>query len=519
MSWDRSPSALKRDSGAPERLPSTPCRSLSSLFQEVRSTPSFPTSASPACSEPVESRETRPTGAARKERAKPNRASTVGTVGAVSADGKASARSVTKPPRRSARSAPAGSKILPNSVKDGAMRGRQNKRGEQDPMEKYDYSAEKELVRTPSPLSSERAIKKLRASASRVQQEHLAMRDMEDKAGTITVLAEEFMKKSPRKDGRPQRARFPVLNHWEGERLVFQRESGSLTPKVVALKKAEPTPKLEAKRRQSSCPPRSSKDRSVRPPASPCQALPADQLSAPEEQDRADHPIPLPPPPKRSCLKKTSSKRSRTGRVLTFKENPKEIAIQNFSHLTDLWTDSSAVECGKCQLAFPFGPGIKMEGEPGRSHFAQNEVICPNCIASQTYEEIGAWLVVALASRCTAAAQGSSANLEGIAEGPVTTLIESLAATRNLSRADKLAELLGSEAGEPEARREILNKAQSMVEVVLGSGVSKEDDLDQDEAEEAEGSDSEAGEAEGQSPPGDSAGPSGIGENSPSCSS
>lgn len=514
MSVDKSPKCLKQCPGTAERLPSTPCRSLSSLLEGTRNSPFLSTSASkqsaqhrdastagPACRESAEPDEIRTAGSARKGRTKPDGACPAGIIGAASANPKASARSVAKRPRSGARKSLVDSSPQTSSFKDDARQGRRTKRGDQEQTKR---TAEKMPVGTPSPLSSERAIKKLRASATRVQEKHLAMQDQGERAGTTTVLAEEFMKKSPRRDGRPQRARFPVLN--EGERLVFQRVSGSLTPTVVGLEKAESIPKLEAKKRQSSCPAKEPKSRPSKAPAAFCQPLPADQPRASGEQESALPPNPL-PPPKRSCLKKESSKRRRTGRVLKFKDNPKEVEIENFSHLKGLWADSCAVECGKCQLAFPFGPGIKMEGEPDRSHFAQNDVICPNCITSQTYEEIGAWLVVALASRCTAAAQGSSASLEGIAQGPVTTLIDSLAAIGNLSRPDKLADLLGGEAAEPEARREILSKAQSMVEGVLGSAAN-EDDPDQAEAEETEGSDGEAGEAEGQSPPEDCAAPS-----------
>lgn len=81
----------------------------------------------------------------------------------------------------------------------------------------------------------------------------------EDKAlvgGLGSIIPATNMPGELRHDGRPMRKRFPVLQHWRNERLIFERPQGSVQPsvagvaEVVDLTDAASIPKPPVKRRR-----------------------------------------------------------------------------------------------------------------------------------------------------------------------------------------------------------------------------------------------------------------------------
>ncbi|CAE8620398.1 unnamed protein product, partial [Polarella glacialis] len=176
------------------------------------------------------------------------------------------------------------------------------------------------------------------------------------------------------------------------------------------------------------------------------------------------------PPSSSSVSRPKDRKVTGSGCKITFAAEPKVSEIENFSHLSEeLWHDGSfMVDCDTCDSRILFGVGGSCVGAAGRPRFAQNQVVCNSCLAERLFSEIGAWLVVALASR---AADGDHVELDRVAEEPVSSLVDALLQLGPGSRADTLVGLLGEEVSEAEARAEVLMKARSKVSSVLGSGV------------------------------------------------
>merc|ERR1712012_275041 len=175
--------------------------------------------------------------------------------------------------------------------------------------------------------------------------------------------------------------------------------------------------------------------------------------------------------------------------TITFADRPdRTTMIQNWSHLADmLWYPGFVVVCDRCERSVEWGHEGNIAGAPGRSRFSQWQVLCSTCMADRLYAEIGAWLVVALAASASEDPNVGS----GVAQGPVTTLLDTLLQTSpaaSCGGTDLLVALLGPEAEPPEVRETVLRKARNHVSTVLGQRSSTKRTLPAAEEEEPFGS-------------------------------
>jgi len=209
-------------------------------------------------------------------------------------------------------------------------------------------------------------------------------------------------------------------------------------------------------------------------------------------------PPPPPPAPLRSALRKPGSaagsssggvKRKAPGGEpvkVSIEEMPRLRRIENFKHLVDdLWYPGFMVECDRCEQPVQWGMEGSIMGAPGRSRFAQGQVLCNCCLSDKLYSEIGAWIVVALAAGSGADSGGSCS----VAEAPVTSLLSTLV---NLgpsgdAKADLLVAILGSDAEDPDVRSAVLRKARSNVGNLLSYRFLAGAALKQERAAEEEG--------------------------------
>jgi len=130
-----------------------------------------------------------------------------------------------------------------------------------------------------------------------------------------------------------------------------------------------------------------------------------------------------------------------------------------------LWYDGFVVECDRCERMLEWGLEGSVTGAPGRSRFAQGQVICSSCAAERMYAEMGAWFAVALAADSTHAGGVGSV----VAQEPISAILGNL---MNLGkgrvRQDLLTSLLGPESEDADVRIAVLHKARSHVGRFLG---------------------------------------------------
>jgi len=191
---------------------------------------------------------------------------------------------------------------------------------------------------------------------------------------------------------------------------------------------------------------------------------------------------PEPPQPLRSALRKRNKSGDAPPRI-TFSNSNTTTAIENITRFAnDLWYPGFMVECDRCDQRVQWGIEGSIMGAPGRSRFAQDQVLCNCCLSDKLYAEIGAWVVVALAA---GPAEGSG----GVANAPVTSLLTSLihlGSRGGASKGDLLISLLGAEAEDREVRTAVLRKARSHVGGLLGGPSVKEEPADEEAGEELE---------------------------------
>mmetsp|Transcript_58013 Transcript_58013/g.166347 ORF Transcript_58013/g.166347 Transcript_58013/m.166347 type:complete len:759 (-) Transcript_58013:161-2437(-) len=206
------------------------------------------------------------------------------------------------------------------------------------------------------------------------------------------------------------------------------------------------------------------------------------------EEEVEEVPKPLEPPkPLRSALRKRNKSGDAPPRI-TFSNSNTTTAIENITRFAnDLWYPGFMVECDRCDQRVQWGIEGSIMGAPGRSRFAQDQVLCNCCLSDKLYAEIGAWVVVALAA---GPAEGSG----GVANAPVTSLLTSLihlGSRGGASKGDLLISLLGAEAEDREVRTAVLRKARSHVGGLLGGPSVKEEPADEEAGEELEESTAE----------------------------
>jgi len=206
-----------------------------------------------------------------------------------------------------------------------------------------------------------------------------------------------------------------------------------------------------------------------------------------EEKEEVAKP-PEPPQPLRSALRKRNKSGDAPPRI-TFSNSNTTTAIENITRFAnDLWYPGFMVECDRCDQRVQWGIEGSIMGAPGRSRFAQDQVLCNCCLSDKLYAEIGAWVVVALAA---GPAEGSG----GVANAPVTSLLTSLihlGSRGGASKGDLLISLLGAEAEDREVRTAVLRKARSHVGGLLGGPSVKEEPADEEAGEELEEGTAEA---------------------------
>lgn len=326
------------------------------------------------------------------------------------------------------------------------------------------------------------AVPELSASA-RCRVDHL-LSSARKGAANGRIPASEFSPDT-KVEGRPQRRRFPVLERWRCENVVFERQPGSLAPTVREVRvlpgAAMPPPAPLGRTRLKAEPttPREGKSAAAyrgrrRAPAD--ELPPGGAAAAPQPAPEAapassDAPAVVaeacaPPPPLRSALRRRGDDGPPKARI-RFAPQAVTRGIENHSALgPELWYDGFVVECDRCDRAIEWGAeGSNVMGSPGRSRFAQWQVLCSGCSAERVYAEIGAWFVVALA-----ADSSDGAGVGGrVAEEPIVALLGSLAhLARGKVREDLLTALLGPEAEDPEVRGAVLRKARAHAPKFLG---------------------------------------------------
>lgn len=341
---------------------------------------------------------------------------------------------------------------------------------------------------------SQALVAKLRRKVEGCSQENtLQLVSAVESASTMTkiVAAAEFASTTST-SSRPQRARFPVLQHWRNERLVFERQKGSDAPTVAAVVVA-PTPATTPEKATSSR--RGPRQRSllalkdieaektaaVRDPCPHCgnsagSRRPAVVPELPEVTSSSSTVTPLRSALRRPREEDAEAEPSKRRKSVSFNDEPNSSPIENFSHLSQyLWHDGSfMVDCDICDARVQFGAEGNCGGALHRSRFAQWQVTCNSCLSERLYAEAGAWLVVALASRATAADGDEDHELKAIAEVPVAKLVDALSRLRPGRRPDKLVDILGQEAADADARSELLSKAMTQVSSLLGASTATE---------------------------------------------
>lgn len=329
--------------------------------------------------------------------------------------------------------------------------------------------------------------------------------------GSIVPAAEFHA--GTRVDGRPSRRRFPVLQHWKNEHLVYERPRGSEQPVVSAVEfKASPVHHIDSPRRlrqnadasgfsevlASKRPRRRRQDTDSSSRSRVNDGSLGDAILAEEAVDGSSE--------TRSCLalcgtglsslrhaRRLTPVRSalrRPGRGPTsshvspksihFSAEQQEVAIENFSEdADDLWYQGFAVECDRCDQPVSWGLEGSLLGAAGISRFAQWQVLCGSCLADKLYAEIGAWLVVGMVAGDT----NEDHNSWHVALRPIVNILDMLAPLNLNGKPDQLVALLGEQALNPEVRETVLKRARGNAQGLLkgkGEKPSKSDETHED---------------------------------------
>lgn len=126
------------------------------------------------------------------------------------------------------------------------------------------------------------------------------------------------------------------------------------------------------------------------------------------------------------------------------------VAVENHSGFgDDLWYPGFVVECDQCENPVEWGAEGSIHGAPGRSRFAQYQVLCNSCQANRLYAEFGVWIIVSLAS-----GRGCKEAMDSL-----QSVLASLKQMERCSMVDQLIALLGESALAPGVRNVVLEKA------------------------------------------------------------
>lgn len=159
--------------------------------------------------------------------------------------------------------------------------------------------------------------------------------------------------------------------------------------------------------------------------------------------------------------------RAASGAVAFGSAEPAVVPIANVSADGDsLWYQGFAVECDRCDQPVRWGAEGSMLGAPGKSRFAQWQVLCNGCFSDRLFSEIGAWLVVGLMS----AAEGDGNEPPqgwGVAREPVGSVLETLSRLELSGKPDQLSALLGQDAQMPGVRDEVFRRAMGSLDALF----------------------------------------------------
>lgn len=354
----------------------------------------------------------------------------------------------------------------------------------------------------------------------------------------------------PRVQGRPARARLPVLETWRNERVVWERKQGSAAPSIAAIELPKSAQSIDVKATSQSglairVKSKVSEDTTGRkkqrtkmaeiedskvlkplPKQAICKGVPrksnrhqSTSAVTGEEQSTSAAPQPellegqclhcgrgpsteitlclpnkaadmaskendttedlklesaLPhrtlPVPQNSCLRRraTSSlevpwgSATRSSSKVCFddaKTVQSEVADCRH-HGQELWYEGFAVECDECDAPVEWGQEGSLAGAPGRSRFAQMQVLCNRCLSNNLYGQVGSWLLLGVA----AGAQG----VEVL--GPVETILDQLLLLGKPGPVnDLLIGMLGVEAEYDGARENVLIKVRDRLPQLLSA--------------------------------------------------
>lgn len=236
-------------------------------------------------------------------------------------------------------------------------------------------------------------------------------------APSAAVVAVDDFVSEGHGNGRPQRARCPVLASWRGEKAIYSREPGSATPRVTGFHivpesqgskaprgevlliqgKPEPLPGARARPKPARRPSHRKGTESVADlPGLECsEALPDPDLAADEPSSLLPHHTKM---PTKSLLRSKGS--ARRTRKVSWSEEQREFVIEKVPFSTDLWEPvEPQTQCNHCQRIFLWGSEIDYGNFAAARENRFEEVFCKGCRATSLFASIGGWFLVSCACR------------------------------------------------------------------------------------------------------------------------
>lgn len=237
-------------------------------------------------------------------------------------------------------------------------------------------------------------------------------------SAAAVVAVDDFISEG-RGNGRPQRARCPVLASWRGEKAIYSREPGSATPRVTGFHIVPETEQGKAPRREvlpiqgkpEPLPGARARPKPARRPARRHHSTEsADELPNPEcteplpdpDLGEADEPASLLPHhtklPTKSLLRSKGS--ARKTRKVSWSDEQREFVIEKVPFSTDLWEPvEPQTQCNHCQRIFLWGSEIDYGNFAAARENRFEEVFCKGCRATSLFASIGGWFLVSCACR------------------------------------------------------------------------------------------------------------------------
>ncbi|CAK9090119.1 unnamed protein product [Durusdinium trenchii] len=230
---------------------------------------------------------------------------------------------------------------------------------------------------------------------------------------TAVIAAEEFRPGTEGRSGHPRRSRFPVLEAWRNERVIYERRPGSAMPQITACefvkeeileggKDGRGAKDGRRKRPRKETGPDGQTERAC--PACPRCGFGTHVLQAEEMHESLPHHSMR---PTASLLRSQASPRKvRKGLQVSFAPESRQ-EIDSFRHLKELWIDDETLnknlneaDCAKCHTCvfaselFNGEDTLQLDVWPRSSRF---KAICRSCKLSSLFEKVGGWFLMSCA--------------------------------------------------------------------------------------------------------------------------